>query len=65
MLAYWAGSGWGLFMSVFIPKMEVATALAPVILIPLMVLGGFFMNTSDTPKCFYPIIYISMFRYAY
>ena len=65
MLTYWAGSAYGLMMSVFIQKVEVATALTPIIIIPLMLLGGFFMNTNDVPYVFYPLVYLSFFRYSY
>jgi hypothetical protein len=44
ILTYWAGASYGLFLSVMIPKMELAMALVPVLIIPLMVLGGFFVN---------------------
>jgi len=44
ILTYWAGASYGLFLSVIIPKMELAMALVPVLIIPLMVLGGFFVN---------------------
>lgn len=44
MLIYWNGVSYGLLISICIPKVEVATALVPVLIIPLMVLGGFFLN---------------------
>ncbi len=44
ILTYWAGASYGLFLSVLIPKMELAMALVPVLVIPLMIMGGFFVN---------------------
>jgi len=38
------GSAYGLFISVVIPKMEVAMAMVPILLVPLMICGGFFVN---------------------
>eukprot|EP01017_Pseudomicrothorax_dubius_P038215 TRINITY_DN5697_c0_g2_i1.p1 TRINITY_DN5697_c0_g2~~TRINITY_DN5697_c0_g2_i1.p1 ORF type:complete len:357 (-),score=45.35 TRINITY_DN5697_c0_g2_i1:26-1096(-) len=62
---YFTGTSYGLFLSVAIPKQEVATALVPVVMIPLMAFGGFFVNQNKIPVFFYPIQYISPFKYAY
>lgn len=44
ILVYWAGTSYGLFLSVVIPKFELAMALVPIVLIPLMIMGGFYVN---------------------
>jgi len=49
MVTYFAGASYGLFLSVVIPKMELAMALVPVLVIPLMVMGGFFVNVNTIP----------------
>jgi len=50
---------------VWIPKLEVAMALLPIFAIPMMVLGGFFVNTNNVPKFLIWIEYISMFKYSF
>jgi ABC-type multidrug transport system permease subunit len=65
ILTYWYGVAYGLLLSILIPKVEVATALVPALIIPFMVLGGFFVNQSDIPYVFYPFEYLSMFKYGF
>lgn len=43
-------------------------ALVPVLIIPFMLLGGFFINLDDVNDIrviFYPIMYLSPFKYGY
>jgi len=40
-------------------------AVLPVFTIPMMVLGGFFVNTNNVPKFLIWIEYISMFKYSF
>lgn len=43
-------------------------ALVPVLIIPFMLLGGFFINLDeydDVRVIFYPISYISPFKYGF
>ena len=43
-------------------------ALVPVLIIPFMLLGGFFINLNDVHDIrviFYPIMYISPFKYGF
>ena len=56
---------YGLLISIIIPKIEVATALVPVLIIPFMVLAGFFVNQADVFYIFYPILYLSAFKYGF
>jgi len=44
MMAWFAGSGYGLLLSTAIPKLEVAVALVPVIIVPFFAFAGFFVN---------------------
>jgi hypothetical protein len=44
---------------------EVATALTPALIIPFMVMGGFFVNQADIPYVFYPFLYLSVFKYSF
>ena len=43
-------------------------ALVPVLIIPFMLLGGFFINLDDVDDIrviFYPIMYMSPFKYSF
>lgn len=43
-------------------------ALVPVLIIPFMLLGGFFVNLNDVDDIrviFYPIMYLSPFKYGF
>lgn len=43
-------------------------ALVPVLIIPFMLLGGFFINLDDVDDIrviFYPIMYLSPFKYGF
>lgn len=62
---FFFGTSYGLLISVVIPKMEVAMALVPVLVIPFMVLGGFFVNTNNVPSYLKWIEYVSMFKYGF
>ena len=65
LCCYLAGSAYGLFLSSVIPKFEVATALTPVLLIPLMAFGGFFVNGNNLAVYLKPFEYISLWKYGY
>ncbi len=56
---------YGLLLSTVIPKIEIATALVPALVIPFMILGGFFVNQDNIPYIFYPFTYLSMFKYGF
>lgn len=62
---YFASVSYGLFYSAIIPKLETAMAMIPVLIIPFMMLSGFFINLDDVPKAFIPLEYLSPFRYGY
>ena len=65
---YFLSASYGLLYSTVIPKLETAMALVPVLIIPFMLLGGFFINLSevdDIRVIFYPIMYLSPFKYGF
>lgn len=55
----------GLLISVIIPKIEVAMTLFPVIVIPLMVFGGFFVNNNDIVVWLRWIEWASPFKWGF
>jgi hypothetical protein len=62
---YFCAASYGLFYSAVIPKLEIAMALVPVLIIPFMMLSGFFRDLDQVWKVFYPLEYLSPFRYGY
>ncbi len=62
---YFVSAAYGLLLSALLKDIEVVMALVPVVIIPLMLVGGFFSNLNNVPKLFYPLEYISMFKYGY
>lgn len=65
---YFLSASYGLIYGTIIPKLETAMALVPVLIIPFMLLGGFFINldgVDDIRVIFYPIMYLSPFKYGF
>ncbi|ESP04310.1 hypothetical protein LOTGIDRAFT_237415 [Lottia gigantea] len=54
----------GYLISTLTKSVNVALAIAPPILIPFMLFGGFFLNNSSVPDYFIWLEYISWFKYA-
>jgi len=54
-----------LLISVFVPKVEMAMALFPALVLPSMIFAGYLVNQSNIPYFFYEIEYISPFRYLF
>ena len=44
---------------------DTATAVLPILVIPLLAFGGFYINQKSLPQYFYPLKYLSYFGYAY
>jgi len=65
MLSWLAGGAFGLTISTFIPRPEVAMAMVPLLIIPFMLFAGFFVNQNNIPYFFYEFAYISIFKYAF
>ena len=64
-LGYFAGSSYGLIISVFVPKFQVAIALTPVLILPFMIFAGYLVNQENIPYFFYEFEYISPFKYIF
>lgn len=43
----------------------IATAVLPVVVVPLLAFGGFYINQESLPFYFYPVKYLSYFGYAF
>ena len=64
-LGMWMGSAYGLLLSTAFSDAEVALALVPVLVIPLMLVGGFYAPNQTVPDFFRIFEYISVFKYLY
>lgn len=62
-LATWMASAYGLFLSTAFADAEVALSLVPILIMPLMLVGGFY--APDMPDFFRIFQYISSFKYHY
>lgn len=58
-------SSFGLLLSTLFSDASVVMALVPVLIIPFLLVGGFFVPLETVPKVFYPFEYLSMFRYGF
>jgi len=65
IMCWLAGSGYGLFLSTIISRLEFALALVPALLVPLVVLTGFFVSQDNIPWYFGPFEYISLFKWVF
>ena len=62
-LSMWMASAYGFFLSTAFADAEVALALVPILIVPLMLVGGYYAPTMPD---FYRIFeYISVFKYSY
>lgn len=59
------GASIGMFVSCLFSDIATALAVMPMILMPLMVFSGFFVNSSTIPPYFIWISYISPMRYGF
>jgi len=55
----------GYFISAVSPSVQVALALAPVVLIPFFLFGGFFINLDSIPIFLRWLQYVSFFKYGF
>lgn len=65
ILLFNTGSALGIFLGCLFNDLAVALAIVPLILLPLMIFSGLFINLNDTPYIFYWIPYISPMKYAF
>jgi len=59
------GSSYGLFLSTLFKDAEVALALVPILIIPFLLLGGFFAPLANVPDFYKLFEYLSNFKYGY
>ena len=66
MATYFSSISFGLFFTVMLPNPEMGMSLIPMTFVPYMLFGGFFVNQNNVPYYFfYPVQYISMFKYGF
>jgi ABC-type multidrug transport system permease subunit len=64
-LCAWMGSAYGLLLSTAFEDAEVSLSLVPVLVIPLMLIGGLYAPIERVPKFFTIFEYISTFYYHF
>jgi hypothetical protein len=64
-LVYFMSASYGMIISAAFKQFDVALSLVPVLIIPLMLVCGFFVSLDQVPKFFYWMEYLSMFKYGY
>lgn len=64
-LTYWHASAYGLLLSVFIPKVEIAMSIVPTVSVTFLSSAGFFTTQNNIPYALYPFMYLSFFRYGF
>jgi ABC-type multidrug transport system permease subunit len=52
-LVYWMSGSYGLLVSTLVTDGNLGIALVPLLIIPLMLSAGFFINLNNVPKFFY------------
>ena len=61
----WMGSAYGLFLSTLFEDSEVASTIVPLVVIPFMLVGGFFAPLTTVPDFYKVFEYLSMYKYGY
>ena len=59
------GSAYGLFLSTLFEDVEVAMTIVPLLIIPFMLVGGFFAPLTYVPDFYKVFEYLSMYKYGY
>ena len=59
-----SATGYGYMISALAPTVEAANALAPPLMVPLLLFGGFFLQTNSVPPYFIWLKYMSWFYYG-
>ena len=59
-----SATGYGYMISALAPTIEAANALAPPLMVPLLLFGGFFLQSDSVPVYFIWLKYISWFYYG-
>ena len=58
-------ASYGYAISTMTSSVEAATALGPVVMLPLLLFGGFFVNNDTVPDYFIWLRYLSWFNYGF
>lgn len=64
-LCAFMSSSFGLVLSTMFSDASVVMALVPVLIIPFLLVGGFFVPLETVFPIYYPFEYLSMFRYGF
>jgi ABC-type multidrug transport system permease subunit len=64
-MVYLASSAYTMILSVAFSEKKLAVTMIPVLLIPFMLLSGFFVNESHTPAWMKPFQYLSLYKYGF
>ena len=64
-MVYLASSAYTMIVSVAFSEKKLAVTMIPVLLIPFMLLSGFFVNESHTPFWLKPFQYLSLYKYGF
>ena len=62
--SYHFSPGYGYMISALAPTIEAANAIAPPLMVPLLLFGGFFLQSDSVPPWFIWLKYISWFYYG-
>eukprot|EP00931_Biecheleriopsis_adriatica_P003136 TRINITY_DN10444_c0_g1_i1.p1 TRINITY_DN10444_c0_g1~~TRINITY_DN10444_c0_g1_i1.p1 ORF type:complete len:649 (+),score=128.43 TRINITY_DN10444_c0_g1_i1:60-2006(+) len=60
-----SSNSFGLFLACVFPDVAIALAVAPIIILPLMMFSGFFLNPESTPVWLKWVEYISPIKYGF
>ncbi len=64
-LCAFMSSSYGLLLSTIFSDASVVMAFVPVLIIPLLLVGGFFIPLAGVFWIYKPFIYLSMFKYGF
>lgn len=65
ILSYNAAGSYSILLSASISNKDLAVAITPVLIIPFMLFGGFFVTPSQIPVYMKEFEYLSIFKYGY
>jgi len=64
-MVYTASAAYTMIVSVGFSEKKLAVTMIPVLLMPFMLLSGFFVNESHTPTFMKPLQYLSLYKYGF
>ena len=65
VLAYMSTTAYAFVISSVFSDRNIAVTLTPILIVPMMLFAGFFVNQNNIPVWITPLEYISMFKFAY